>query len=603
MDQLSGLERMRAILESQMDKGDEKQRFITLGEGESRHVVPVGADGKLHGNPPPHIAQKIHDGTKDPEKKAAWAGKLGHDAPKQREKWELNREEFEKAHPDESYDKEINRAALLGHIPYEHADKHSRLDSTGNKHFWAKTRAEVEQDGKDAVRRAKGERTDINKLNPSREFSPQRQRNMSAVAKRDIEHTEQHHRGLLDVHRDRVAEALESGKSVPDDVLKDYPELQRDASPKAGARHDSADMSDDDLPAALDSHVSDLRKKHETEADDRTPQAKVLDMRRRFNTPLDSSAPLAIYNGKAVDMGYIADPKKQFNMAAMRIQDNGAEGHVVTAKGEVYKIGRSTRTAKRLTGEEADTVLDSASTTVPKGEEKQHVVPFGSDGKLYGDPPPPAQREAARQGAGAGAASPDPQGDRHAMLRAHLAARRSNGEQKADEAAVVNGPHKLESGALYQLSNFTSGRLESSPAKGWELKDEMSGKTLISAHSGWEMAHAMHERGARKVANPPDDSKDYLLRVEHAKAREAEAQGAPDHPKLSRIASMNGIPLHDVREEYRHAIREHGKEQANAMVDSTHRTSVKMRLLNDEHVHAEDLAGYPDLAEKHGKPS
>jgi len=55
---------------------DEKQKFVTLGEGEDRHVVPVGPDGKLRGDPPPHIAALIHAGTKDPAKKAAWAEKL-----------------------------------------------------------------------------------------------------------------------------------------------------------------------------------------------------------------------------------------------------------------------------------------------------------------------------------------------------------------------------------------------------------------------------------------------------------------------------------------------------------------------------------------------
>lgn len=56
-------------------KGTDKPRFITLGEGPDRHVVPLGPDGKLHGAPPEHVRAKIEAGTKDPGKKAAWAAR------------------------------------------------------------------------------------------------------------------------------------------------------------------------------------------------------------------------------------------------------------------------------------------------------------------------------------------------------------------------------------------------------------------------------------------------------------------------------------------------------------------------------------------------
>jgi len=74
-----------ALASRAMDKGtDGKQRFITLGEGEDRHVVPVGPDGKLQGDPPLSVMHKIHAGTTDAGKKAEWARKIAEhaDTPK-----------------------------------------------------------------------------------------------------------------------------------------------------------------------------------------------------------------------------------------------------------------------------------------------------------------------------------------------------------------------------------------------------------------------------------------------------------------------------------------------------------------------------------------
>jgi len=47
----------------------------------------------------------------------------------------------------------------------------------------------------------------------------------SGTLKADIEHKRQYTQGLLDVHKERVQEALAEGKPVPAEVLKDYPEL------------------------------------------------------------------------------------------------------------------------------------------------------------------------------------------------------------------------------------------------------------------------------------------------------------------------------------------------------------------------------------------
>ena len=61
-------------------------RWVSVGEGETVKHIPI-VDGKIghiedgkgvpRGDPPKHVMEKIHAGTRDPEKKAAWEGKLG----------------------------------------------------------------------------------------------------------------------------------------------------------------------------------------------------------------------------------------------------------------------------------------------------------------------------------------------------------------------------------------------------------------------------------------------------------------------------------------------------------------------------------------------
>ena len=68
---------------------------------------------------------------------------------------------------------------------------------------------------------------------------------------------------------------------------------------------------------------------------------------------------MAFYNGKIVHMDYVGDPKDEFRRACQRIADNGAEGHVITPKAEVYAVTKSSRRAKLVTGEESDRVRAS----------------------------------------------------------------------------------------------------------------------------------------------------------------------------------------------------------------------------------------------------
>jgi hypothetical protein len=60
---------------------------------------------------------------------------------------------------------------------------------------------------------------------------------------------------------------------------------------------------------------------------------------------------LAYYNGKVADMSYVPAGRQRFNLAAMRIVDNGAEGYVLD--GDVlFFVGKGSRVSKRVTDRE-----------------------------------------------------------------------------------------------------------------------------------------------------------------------------------------------------------------------------------------------------------
>jgi hypothetical protein len=98
-------------------------------------------------------------------------------------------------------------------------------DSLGNKHFWAKTRADIEREGKEKVKYLRGQRAEVNKLKGSEAYATWRLRSSSRQLKADIENAQQYTKGLLDVHKERIQEALAEGKPVPPEVLADYPDL------------------------------------------------------------------------------------------------------------------------------------------------------------------------------------------------------------------------------------------------------------------------------------------------------------------------------------------------------------------------------------------
>ena len=153
------------------------------------------------------------------------------DGVKADEPWKLTREQAAKDYPGDEYDKMVNRAADLGDITYDEAAKISRINSaTRGRHFWAKTRKQVEADNKAAVKAARDERADFNKMKPSEGYAAWRIRANNVKNKAAVESAIKYGNDLLAVHKDRVQEALMEGKDVPAEVLADYPDLKRPAA-------------------------------------------------------------------------------------------------------------------------------------------------------------------------------------------------------------------------------------------------------------------------------------------------------------------------------------------------------------------------------------
>jgi len=148
-----------------------------------------------------------------------------------KEPWQMTREEAADLFPGDAYDKMLNSAAVVGNITYDDAQKRSRINSAGKREIWAKTKADLLQDKKDAIKFARGERADVNKLKSTKEFASWRIKSMSASGKEAIKSTEKYHDALMSIHKERIQEALADGKDVPAEVLADYPDLKQNASP------------------------------------------------------------------------------------------------------------------------------------------------------------------------------------------------------------------------------------------------------------------------------------------------------------------------------------------------------------------------------------
>ena len=160
--------------------------------------------------------------------------------------WEMTRDEYKNSfdprdYKDSNYDKMIHAAVFNEKLTQAEADKKLIRDYLGNKYHWAKTRKELEQDKKEAVKNAKAARAEGNK-NPIHSVK-WAQKSESNTAKNNITSTNLYHNKLLEVHQERVQEALSEGKSVPQEVLADYPGLQKPVQETANPIRDTTDVS------------------------------------------------------------------------------------------------------------------------------------------------------------------------------------------------------------------------------------------------------------------------------------------------------------------------------------------------------------------------
>ena len=143
--------------------------------------------------------------------------------------WEMTRDEYKNSfdprdYKDSNYDRMIRGAVSDEKITQAEADKKLIRDYSGNKYHWAKTRKELEQEKKSAVSNARGARAEGNK-NPVHSVK-WAQKSESGKAKKNIDSTIQYQDKLLEVHPERIQEALNEGKPVPQEVLNEYPNLK-----------------------------------------------------------------------------------------------------------------------------------------------------------------------------------------------------------------------------------------------------------------------------------------------------------------------------------------------------------------------------------------
>ena len=73
---------------------------------------------------------------------------------------------------------------------------------------------------------------------------------------------------------------------------------------------------------------------------------------RRYGGNSEPGRTLAFYDGKVVDMKYVPPGRMRFNLAAMRIVDNGHEGYVLEIgkkSDKLFFVGKGSRTSKPVT--------------------------------------------------------------------------------------------------------------------------------------------------------------------------------------------------------------------------------------------------------------
>ena len=218
----------RDAVREQLARLEPKIKEILGGEKE-KTTPPTNAPLDLSTKPGQTGQKAGQKPTPEPEKiahKQQPAVDKVADIPKDKEPWQMTRDEAAEQHPGIEYDKMLNRAAVVGNISYDEAEKRSRLRSIGGKHLWAQTRDEVMADTKARVKAAKGVRAEANKIKGTKEYAPWRKRADNLKNKKAVASAQEYGDAVLAVHKERVKEALAEGKDVPSEVLAEYPDLQ-----------------------------------------------------------------------------------------------------------------------------------------------------------------------------------------------------------------------------------------------------------------------------------------------------------------------------------------------------------------------------------------
>ncbi len=146
------------------------------------------------------------------------------------------------------------------------------------------------------------------------------------------------------------------------------------------ARKEGVDVRD---AKAIQAKITELKREREAWDNWSTSPDLIKQIRDEINPPAPAAKPqqpekptpvtpkptkqfkthYALYNEKAIPVDYVKDKNKEFNRAAMRIRDNGAEGFVVTPDGKVYQVSQSNKTAKLITD---SNVRDSILNQIPQ---------------------------------------------------------------------------------------------------------------------------------------------------------------------------------------------------------------------------------------------
>lgn len=156
----------------------------------------------------------------------------------------MTRQEYEAANPGESYDRALVREADLGEIPYSAIEWKARVTGFGKPKIWAMTRKEIQALADNAARAGRASVAQWRKMAPVPGLPKWAIESHRRMDKASVAHEAGYYRGLLDVHKERVEEAIAHGADVPETVMKDYPDLATQLKENTRAPQEAAQQAE-----------------------------------------------------------------------------------------------------------------------------------------------------------------------------------------------------------------------------------------------------------------------------------------------------------------------------------------------------------------------